>query len=134
MSRLKIEQSQGGSWLRLLRRYPRVKLEATVAVAVDGKAVLAQAHDVGEGGIGIELPHLLPAIPPPELGFERVLVVSSASQGADELKAYIRSGRAPTIGDGRIEKTLAESGFRIERSETLVALVATKVVWMTRAR
>lgn len=46
--------------LRLLRRFPRVRLDAPVALCADGRPVLAQAMDVSEGGLG-----LVTALAPP---------------------------------------------------------------------
>jgi len=43
--------------LRLLRRFPRVRLETSVALSYGGRPILAYAFDVSEGGLGLRMPH-----------------------------------------------------------------------------
>jgi c-di-GMP-binding flagellar brake protein YcgR len=48
--------------LRLIRRFPRVGLETSVALSYEGKPLLATATDICEGGLGLRISHA----PPPE--------------------------------------------------------------------
>ncbi len=49
--------------MRLLRRFPRVRLGTSVAIAHDNRPMLALAFDLSEGGLGLEM-----HVPPPEEG------------------------------------------------------------------
>jgi hypothetical protein len=46
--------------LRLLRRFPRVRLETSVALSDGGRPLLAYAFDLSEGGLGLRMPHAPP--------------------------------------------------------------------------
>jgi len=75
------------------------------------------------------LPRLEPVADSAALG-PRVLWVTSRHQHTDELTAYVRSGRLlPAPSESRL-RALPERRFRVERSETLMAYVASDMVWL----
>lgn len=99
-------------------------------------AALRQYRAVATPSGGLEL-RLLPeervVIAPEALRARRVVVMDFEFQGADAVKDYVRSERAPALSDGKVQRALAAEGYRITKEETLMAIGAQHVSWLQRS-
>lgn len=78
------------------------------------------------------LPEMNSVLEASSLTGKRVLLIGSQHQHTDQLTRYIKGDRIESFRNESLGEVLREVGFREDGSETLVAYVASDLLWMSR--